>query len=205
VASRPGNPAGVFIRNSCAPDQGDEAVNRSTVLFTALLAGAMIVAGCGGDSGSGTTTTTAGTATTTTGAETTTTGAETTTSGATGTAAATVAVADNTTIGQPILVDGNGMTVYMFDPDGTETTSQVPANIKANWPPVTATGTPTAGAGLDASKLTTSTQADGTDQVLYNGHLLYTFVGDSAAGAASGQGLGGVWFVLSASGDKVSS
>jgi predicted lipoprotein with Yx(FWY)xxD motif len=180
-------------------------VNRSTVLFTALLAGAMIVAGCGGDSGSGTTTTTAGTATTTTGAETTTTGAETTTSGATGTAAATVAVADNTTIGQPILVDGNGMTVYMFDPDGTETTSQVPANIKANWPPVTATGTPTAGAGLDASKLTTSTQADGTDQVLYNGHLLYTFVGDSAAGAASGQGLGGVWFVLSASGDKVSS
>jgi predicted lipoprotein with Yx(FWY)xxD motif len=179
-------------------------VNRSSVLFTALLTGAMVVAGCGGDSGSGTTTTTAGVTTTTSGA-TTTTGAETTTSGTTGTSAATLAVADNSTIGQQILVDGNGKTVYLYDPDGTNTTSQVPDSIKANWPPVAATGTPTAGAGLDASKLTVSMQADGTDQVLYNGHLLYTFVGDAAAGDANGQGLGGIWFVVSASGDKISS
>jgi predicted lipoprotein with Yx(FWY)xxD motif len=176
-------------------------VNRSSVLFTALLTGAMVVAGCGGDSGSGTTTTTAGATTTTSGA-TTTTGAETTTSGTT---AATLGLADNSTIGQQILVDGNGKTVYLFDPDGTNTMSQVPDNIKANWPPVAATGTPTAGAGLDATKLTVSMQADGTDQVLYNGHLLYTFVGDAAAGDANGQGLGGIWFVVSASGDKISS
>ena len=41
-------------------------------------------------------------------------------------------------------------------------------------------------------------------QVAYNGHLLYTFVGDKAAGDANGQGLGNIWFAVSASGDKAS-
>jgi predicted lipoprotein with Yx(FWY)xxD motif len=94
------------------------------------------------------------------------------------------------------------MTVYLYDPDGTSTTSQVPVGIKANWPPVTATDA-TAGTGLDASKIKLETQSDGTKQVTYNGHLLYTFVGDKAAGDANGQGLGGVWYVLTADGNKV--
>jgi predicted lipoprotein with Yx(FWY)xxD motif len=95
------------------------------------------------------------------------------------------------------------MTVYLFMPDGTSKTSTVPAGIKANWPPVKASGTPTAGSGLDQSKLTVNMQADGTDQVAYGGHLLYTFVGDKAAGDANGQGLGSVWFVVSPAGNKV--
>ena len=49
---------------------------------------------------------------------------------------ATVSAADNSTIGQQILVNSAGMTVYLFEPDGTATTSAVPAGIKANWPPV---------------------------------------------------------------------
>jgi predicted lipoprotein with Yx(FWY)xxD motif len=115
-----------------------------------------------------------------------------------------VAVATNATIGQPILVDGQGLTVYMFEPDGTNTTSQVPAAIAANWPPVAVTGSPTAGDGADQSLLGSATQADGSSQATYNGHLIYTFAGDSAPGDAAGQGLGGVWFVLSAAGDKIS-
>ena len=84
----------------------------------------------------------------------------------------------------------------MFVPDGTSTTSKVPAAIQANWPPVTASGASTVGTGLDQSKVA------GTTQVSYNGHLLYTFVGDKAAGDANGQGLGNVWYAVSASGDK---
>ena len=118
---------------------------------------------------------------------------------------AALAVAANSTIGKSILVDAKGMTVYLFVPDGANAMSQVPANIKANWPPVTATGTPAAGTGLDASKLTVQTQADGTKQLSYNGHLLYTFAGDAAAGDAKGQGLGGNWYVLTADGQKVDS
>jgi predicted lipoprotein with Yx(FWY)xxD motif len=117
--------------------------------------------------------------------------------------AATVALATNATIGQQIVVDGQGKTVYLFVPDGTSTTSQVPAALKSTWPAVTPSGAASAGAGLDAAKLTTAAQPDGTLQVVYNGHLLYTFAGDAAAGDAKGQGLGGNWYVLSASGYKV--
>jgi predicted lipoprotein with Yx(FWY)xxD motif len=95
--------------------------------------------------------------------------------------------ADNATLGQQILVNSAGMTVYLFEPDATATTSAVPAGIKANWPPVVADGTPVAGDGVDASKLGVAPQADGTQQVTYNGHLLYTFISDVAPGARRGR------------------
>ena len=110
--------------------------------------------------------------------------------------------ADNSTIGQQILVNSAGMTVYLFEPDGTATTSAVPDGIKANWPPVVADGTPVVGAGVDASKLSVAPQPDGTQQVTYNGHLLYTFISDVAPGDAKGQDLGGVWYVVTPAGDQ---
>jgi len=97
------------------------------------------------------------------------------------------------------------MTVYLYVPDGTSKTSTVPSGLKQLWPAVTATGAGAAGAGLDASKLTLEPQADGTMQAAYNGHLLYTFQNDKAAGDANGQGLGGIWYVLDADGNKVDS
>ena len=93
--------------------------------------------------------------------------------------------------------------MYLFVPDGTSKTTTVPAGLQQLWPPVTATGAAAAGTGLDASKLTLEPQADGTMQVAYNGHLLYTFQNDKAAGDANGQGLGGNWYVLDADGNKV--
>ena len=45
-------------------------------------------------------------------------------------------------------------------------------------------------------------QPNGVQQVAYNGHLLYTFVADTKPGDAAGQGLGGVWFAVLATGDK---
>src|SRR5262249_59870979 len=89
-------------------------------------------------------------------------------------------------------------------PDGTGTQSTVPEQCKPNWPPVTATGSPTVASGLDARKVGVQTQADGTRQVTYNGHLLYTFIMDKKPGDANGQGLGpNNWFVLDTNGHAI--
>jgi predicted lipoprotein with Yx(FWY)xxD motif len=65
---------------------------------------------------------------------------------------------------------------------------------------------PSAGSGLDQSKLTTVKRADGSTQVTYAGHPLYYYSGDSGPGTAKGQGLkafGSEWYVLGATGDKI--
>jgi len=73
-----------------------------------------------------------------------------------------------------------------------------------SWPPFTLdTGeTVKAGTGVTGA-LTTFVRSDGKAQVLINGHALYYFSGDSAAGQTNGQGIAGVWFVVSPAGAKV--
>ncbi len=170
-------------------------------LAVVMIAG-LALAACGDDSGSSSASTAAaGTTAASAGA----TSAAATTAAAAAVANATVMAADNAAIGQPILVNSAGMTVYLFVPDGTSTTSAVPEGIKANWPAVVADGTPVAGPGLDVSKLSVAPQPDGTQQVVYNGHLLYTFISDTAPGDANGQNLGGAWYVLSPAGEQIGS
>lgn len=116
----------------------------------------------------------------------------------------TIAVSDNSSLGK-VLVDSKGRTVYLFQKD-TGSMSTCSGACATDWPPVTTTGKPTAGSGLTASMVGTTTRSDGTKQVTYNGHPLYTFAGDSAPGATSGQGLddfGAEWYVLAAGGDKI--
>lgn len=100
------------------------------------------------------------------------------------------------------LVGANSMTLYLLtsDPAGA---SKCAGGCANNWPPLTVTGQPSAGTGVNASLLATSMRADGSTQVTYNGHPLYYFKGDSAPGDQNGQGTGGVWFVVSASGDAI--
>jgi predicted lipoprotein with Yx(FWY)xxD motif len=50
------------------------------------------------------------------------------------------------------------------------------------WPPLLATGNPTAGTGLTASKIGTITRSGGNQQVTYNGHPLYLFIKDQKPG-----------------------
>src|SRR5712691_6391298 len=64
-------------------------------------------------------------------------------------ATATLAVVTNTRLAKQIIVDGSGKTVYLYMPDGTSTTSKVPAGLKAAWPALTVSGAPTVGAGLE--------------------------------------------------------
>lgn len=71
------------------------------------------------------------------------------------------------------------------------------------WPPLLATGTPSAGGKAKASKLGTVMRPDGTTQVTYNHHPLYSYSGDSKAGTDHGEGMydpPGYWYVLSPSG-----
>jgi predicted lipoprotein with Yx(FWY)xxD motif len=115
-------------------------------------------------------------------------------------ATGTVVVAESS-LGQ-ILTDAEGRTLYLFTPDeaGTPTCYD---SCAENWPPLTATGEVTAGAGLDATKLTTVDRTDGTKQVKYGDWPLYYFAADSAAGDTNGQGVGEKWFVVAPSGDAI--
>ena len=117
--------------------------------------------------------------------------------------AAAVGVA-NSNLGE-ILVDAKGQTLYLFEKD-TGTASTCDGACASAWPPLTTSGKPTAGAGVTASKLGTTKRSDGSSEVTYNGHPLYTFEGDSAPGQTTGQGstaFGAPWYVLSAAGSQI--
>ena len=103
------------------------------------------------------------------------------------------------------LTNGSGRTVYLWAKDGMNM-SACSGACAAAWPPVPATGTLTATGGAKASDLGTITRSDGTKQVTYDGHPLYYFVGDSAAGQTNGQAsdnFGAQWWLVASSGAKI--
>ena len=112
--------------------------------------------------------------------------------------ASTVAVASSG-LGD-ILVDGEGRTLYAFTKDKGDQ-SACSGQCAANWPALT--GTATAGTGVQAPLLSTAMQANGDSQVTYSGRPLYHFAGDTKPGDTNGQGVGNVWFVLTADGQLV--
>jgi predicted lipoprotein with Yx(FWY)xxD motif len=102
-----------------------------------------------------------------------------------------------------IVVDGEGMTVYMFDNDtqgGDASTCE--GECAANWPAVTTDSDVPAVDGVTGD-VGTITGVEGETQVTLNGWPLYYFAGDSAAGDVNGQGVNGVWWVLTPDGEKV--
>ena len=157
--------------------------HRSTFLAPALAVPllALAISGCGGSSKAS-----ASPSTTTTKAQ-----------------AASVDVRD-TSLGK-ILVDSQGRSLYLFKKD-TGPTSTCSGACAVAWPPFTTSGTPQAGSGAKASLISTSTRSDGKTQVVYNGHPLYYYAGDSQAGDTNGQDLnqfGASWYVLSPAGDQI--
>ena len=117
---------------------------------------------------------------------------------------ATVNTADVGTYGT-VLVNGDGMPLYVFSLD-TGDTSACTGDCTTEWMPMASQGSPAAGDGVDATKLGTVTRDDGSMQVAYNGHPLYTFASDTGSGDAAGQGMednGGTWNLISATGEPV--
>jgi predicted lipoprotein with Yx(FWY)xxD motif len=100
-----------------------------------------------------------------------------------------------------ILADSQGRTLYLFLKDRNGTSS-CDGSCAQTWPALTTTGTPTAGDGV-SGKLGTSERTDGTAQVTIAGHPLYVYANDAAAGDTNGEGVGGVWFVVSPGGQPV--
>ncbi len=102
------------------------------------------------------------------------------------------------------LVAGNGMTLYLFTKDTAGSGSSTCYDKCAGfWPALLTAGAPQAGTGVDSSKFGTITRTDGSTQVTYNGWPLYFYAKDTKAGDTTGEGVGGVWFCVSPTGDPV--
>jgi predicted lipoprotein with Yx(FWY)xxD motif len=175
-------PGGVHSAALAGPDWLTAGVGRVpavlgaaviSVVALALLGGAL--AGAGGTSGTGSSST-----------------ASSASSSGAGLRTTTVA-------GATVLTNAAGRTLYSFAPDSA-TKSVCNGSCAAYWPPVS--GPLKAGAGV-TGKLTTITRADGSTQEVYNGHPLYTYIGDTGPGQANGNNLnlnGGLWKVVPVSG-----
>jgi predicted lipoprotein with Yx(FWY)xxD motif len=108
----------------------------------------------------------------------------------------------------PVLVTGQGLTLYQFVPDH-QSRSICSGMCAVQWPPLIlpkGVSRPLAGPGVKAALLGTSTRADGTIQITYNHWPLYRWLPDHYPGQATGQGLnnlGGLWWVMNADGAAV--
>lgn len=162
------------------------------IVGTLILVGAS--AGCGGSSKNSSSSTggTAGVGTTTT---------ETQASGS-------VRVATRTLPGLgPVLVDGQGRTLYMFVPDEHRRVTCL-GSCAAVWPPLKLPegAKPVASGQARRSLLGSDPDPAGGRVVTYSGWPLYTYVADTAPGTAKGQALnlnGGLWYVLAPSGKVI--
>jgi predicted lipoprotein with Yx(FWY)xxD motif len=102
------------------------------------------------------------------------------------------------------LTTSSGMTLYMFEPD-TDGKSHCSASCAQYWPPLAGSAAQTKSAAT-ASLVGTTTRSDGTTQITYAGHPLYTYVGDTKAGQTNGEAKnlnGGEWYVLDPTGKKI--
>lgn len=130
-----------------------------------------------------------------------------TTVGSSGSSSATskVSASYNAALGQKILVDSSGRTLYLFEKD-TGGKSLCTGGCASAWPPLLTKGKVQAGTGISTSLLGTINRGNGDMQATYNGHPLYTFSGDSRPGQTNGEGLtafGARWYAVSAQGSAV--
>ncbi len=185
----------------CAAQQRAAPMLRTPLAL--LLITSLAAAGCGS---SGSSTSGSSAPATTTGAV-----AASASTGSTASAAAagaTVGVAYDRTVGTTVLVDSNGRTLYVLTPETAGHLLCTSSSCLATWPALTLSSgqtAPRAAAGV-TGRLGVLRRTDGTVQVTLGGLPLYTYVGDQAAGEATGEGLqtfGGTWQALSASGQPV--
>jgi predicted lipoprotein with Yx(FWY)xxD motif len=165
-------------------------MTRSFKLTALALAGALVLAACGGSSTSGSSV--ASSAPAYGGGS---------SSVPAGSGSASVVSTRTTSLGT-FLVDGQGRALYLWNADHGSKSTCTGACAQA-WPPLTTTATPKVGGAVKSSLLGTAMRADGSREVTYAGHPLYTFTGDMAAGQTTGEGsvaFGAPWWVVTTGG-----
>lgn len=158
------------------------------------LAATLAIAGCGGDGNSGGAYGNKGAQTDTSVAE----AAPNPEEGAT-----FVSVAAVPGLGR-VLVDSRGLTLYDFHKDQGAESSCYGGCAKV-WPPLLSAGEPHASNGAQAGLVGTTERRDGTTQVTYAGHPLYTYAEDGKPGDANGNDIdsfGAEWYALKGSGEE---
>jgi predicted lipoprotein with Yx(FWY)xxD motif len=106
-----------------------------------------------------------------------------------------------------ILVNGRGFTLYAFTRDGPNRNNCAKiSGCPGLWPVVSGASRPMLGPGVHRSKVGTITLKNGTKQLTYGGHPLYTYVGDSGPGQTfyvNFSQFGGRWPAVNAAGAEV--
>jgi predicted lipoprotein with Yx(FWY)xxD motif len=145
---------------------------------------ALIISGCGGGNGSGS--------------------SAPKTPAATGTGGAPLHVTTDRKLGK-IIVDAKGRTLYDFVID-KGTTSVCYGACASLWPPYLTTAKPVAGSGVSAALIGTTKRKDGSTEVTYAGHPLYYYAPDRTRGQITGQALnqfGAPWYALAPNGREI--
>jgi predicted lipoprotein with Yx(FWY)xxD motif len=102
-----------------------------------------------------------------------------------------------------IVVDSKGMSLYFFTKDVKDSgTSACTGACLQAWPVFTTTSDAPGVDGVTGAVGTIATP-DGKKQVTLNGMPLYYYAKDKAAGDVTGQGVGGVWYLVSPSGEMI--
>ena len=102
-----------------------------------------------------------------------------------------------------IVVDGKGMSVYYYTKDTKDSgTSACTGGCLTAWPPVLTTSDTPAVEGVTGT-VGTITTPDGKKQLTINGMPVYYYEKDKAPGDITGQGVGGVWYLVAPSGEMI--
>lgn len=108
----------------------------------------------------------------------------------------------------PILANGLGDTLYDFVPDTPTHSACLNDGCVLQWPPFLESRPVRVGRGVNASLVGTLRRPDGSTQLSYGGHPLYTYVRDITPGMVTGQAIdqnGGLWYVIDATGKQITS
>jgi predicted lipoprotein with Yx(FWY)xxD motif len=106
----------------------------------------------------------------------------------------------------PILATGGGNTLYDFVPDTPTQSACLNDGCVLQWPPLLKSGPVQLGRGLDRALVGTLRRPDGSTQLSYGGHPLYTYNLDVTPGMVTGQAIdqdGGLWYVINAKGQQI--
>ena len=104
-----------------------------------------------------------------------------------------------------VVVDGKGLTAYVFDKDTPNSGKSVCTGAcAAQWPAIDATSDHPTVTGVSGT-VGTITGVDGKKQVTLDGRPLYTFAQDTSTGDVTGQGFAGIWWVVGPDGTKIMS